>query len=153
MHCKSVDEKFWHCCTICNAGKKCFFFFYFSLNSFLTMKSILTENSVEHTLKDNSPHYLMHPMWCTHFRWQGSTPFLATPLSFGQMGSSTFWSFHLLTVCVPPSCRKLEISVNIYTRALKFWMMYPWTQAIRFRENQILLLSVSLLVGLLPYWN
>ena len=42
---------------------------------------------------------------------------------------------------------------NIDARTLKFCMGHPWTQSLRFRENQIVCMSLSLLVGLLPYWN
>ena len=49
------------------------------------------------------------------------------------------------------SGRKLEISVNIDARTLKFCMRHPWTHSLRFGENQIVCMSVSLLVGLLPY--
>ena len=85
--------------------------------------------------------------------------FLAPPLPFGQMRSSISWVLHLLTVClsvslcpcVPVSSRKLEISVNIDARTLKFCMRHPWTHSLRFRENQIVCMSLSLLVGLLSY--
>ena len=50
-----------------------------------------------------------------------------------------------------PSGRKLEISVNIDARTLKFCIRHPWTHSLRFGENQIVCMSVSLLVGLLPY--
>ena len=60
-----------------------------------------------------------------------------------------------LTPCVPPSLcpsgRKLEISVNIDARTLKFCMSHPWTKSLRFRKNQIVCMSLSLLIGLLPY--
>ena len=58
---------------------------------------------------------------------------------------------HKLTPCVYPSGIKLEISVNIDARTLKFGMKHPWTQSLRYRENQISCMSASLLVGLLPY--
>ena len=85
--------------------------------------------------------------------------FLAPPLPFGQMRSSTSWVLHLLSAflsfflsfCLPFSGRKLEISVNIDARTLKFCMNHPWTQSLRFRENGIVCMSLSLLVGLLPY--
>merc|ERR1712112_653635 len=50
-----------------------------------------------------------------------------------------------------PSGRKLEISVNIDERTLKFCMSHPWTKSLRFRKNQIVCMSLSLLIGLLPY--
>ena len=43
------------------------------------------------------------------------------------------------------------LTVNVDARSLKFGMKHPWTQSLRFRENQISCMSVSLLVGLLPY--
>ena len=58
---------------------------------------------------------------------------------------------NLLTYFLSPSGRKLEKSVNIDARTLKFCMSHPWTQSLRFRENQIDCMSLSLLVGLLPY--
>ena len=58
---------------------------------------------------------------------------------------------NLLTYFLSPSGRKLEKSVNIDARTLKFCMNHPWTQSLRFRENQIVCMSLSLLVGLLPY--
>ena len=106
--------------------------------------------------------------------------FLAPPLPFGKMQSSTSWVLHLLTPFfssafalwanaelyilgpsltpflpsfLPFSGRKLKISVNIDARTLKFCMSHPWTQSLRFRENQIVCMSLSLLVGLLSYWN
>ena len=51
------------------------------------------------------------------------------------------------------SGRKLEKSVNIDGRTLKFCMSNPQTQSLRFRENQIYFMSVSLLVGLHIYLN
>merc|ERR1712081_165229 len=59
---------------------------------------------------------------------------------------SSFLPFFL-----PFSGRKLEISVNIDARTLKFCMRHPWTHSLRFGENQIFCTSLSLLVGLLPY--
>ena len=56
-----------------------------------------------------------------------------------------------LSVSLPPSGRKLEITVNIDARTMKFCMRHHWTQSLRFRENQIFCMSVSLLVALLPY--
>ena len=56
-----------------------------------------------------------------------------------------------LPFCLPFSGRKLEKSVNIDARTLKFCMSHPWTQSLRFRENQIVCMSLSLLVGSLPY--
>merc|ERR1712112_24254 len=55
------------------------------------------------------------------------TPFLSFSLSF----------------FLPFSGRKLEISVNIDARTLKFCMRYPWTKSLRFGENQIVCMSVS----------
>ena len=74
----------------------------------------------------------------------------------GKCGALHLGSF---TSCVPVSLsfflsfsgRKLEKSVNIDARTLKFCMNHPWTQSLRFRENQIVCMSLSLLVGLLPY--
>ena len=47
---------------------------------------------------------------------------------------------YLLTPSLSPflshSGRKLEKSVNIDARTLKFCMSHPWTQSLRFRENQ-----------------
>ena len=85
--------------------------------------------------------------------------FLAPPLPFGQMRSSTSWVLHFLSSFLSPflsfflthSGRKLKISVNIDARTLKFCMRHPWTQSLRFRENQIVCMSFSLLVGLLPF--
>ena len=56
-----------------------------------------------------------------------------------------------LSFFLPHSGRKLEKSVNIDARTLKFYMSHPWTQSLRFRENQIDCISLSLLVGLLLY--
>ena len=56
-----------------------------------------------------------------------------------------------LTYFLPYSGRKLEISVNIDARTLKFCMNHPWTQSLRFGENRIVCMSLSLLVGLLLY--
>ena len=58
-----------------------------------------------------------------------------------------------LPFSLPHSGRKLKISANIDARTLKFCMRHPWTHSLRFGENQIVCMSVSLLVGLLPYWN
>ena len=81
--------------------------------------------------------------------------YLALPLPFGQMRSSTSWVLHSLcpSLCpsLPVSGRKLEISVNIDARTLKFCMSHPWTKSLRFRKNQIVCMSLSLLIGLLPY--
>ena len=79
--------------------------------------------------------------------------FLAPPLPFGQARSSTSWVLHLLNYFLPFSSRKLEISINIDAMILKFCMRHPWIQSLRFRKNQIFCMSLSLLVGLLPYWN
>ena len=49
------------------------------------------------------------------------------------------------------SGRKLERSLNFDARTLKFCMRNPWTQSLRFRENQIVCMSASLLVSLFPY--
>ena len=47
----------------------------------------------------------------------------------------------LFTTSLPyslsPSGRKLEISVNIVARTLKFYIEYPWTESVRFRTNQL----------------
>ena len=63
------------------------------------------------------------------------TPFLPFCLSFSLSFSG----------------RKLEKSLNFDARTLKFCMRHPWTQSLRFRENQIVCMSLSLLVGSLPY--
>ena len=105
-------------------------------------------------------------------------PVLDPPLPFGKMQSSTSWVLHLLTPFfssafalwanaelyilgpsltpflpsfLPFSGRKLKISVNIDARTLKFCMSHPWTKSLRFRENQIVCMSLSLLVDLFPY--
>ena len=65
--------------------------------------------------------------------------------------SLTYLLTYLLTFSLSFSERKLEKSVNIDARTLKFCMNHPWTQSLRFRENQIVCMSLSLLVGLLPY--
>merc|ERR1712081_122645 len=75
---------------------------------------------------------------------------------FGKCGALHLGPFtYLLTYSLPFSLRysgrKLEKSVNIDARTLKFCMSHPWTQSLRFRENQIVCMSLSLLVGLLPY--
>merc|ERR1712081_106168 len=57
----------------------------------------------------------------------------------------------LLTNLLTDSGRKLEKSLNFDARTLKFCMNHPWTQSLRFRENQIVCMSLSLLVGLPPY--
>ena len=57
----------------------------------------------------------------------------------------------LLTDLLTDSGRKLEKSLNFDARTLKFCMNHPWMQSLRFRENQIVCMSLSLLVGLLPY--
>ena len=86
-----------------------------------------------------------------------TSPIISSAFALWPMQSSTSWSFHLLTYLLtnslPFSKRKLEKSVNIDARTLKFCMNHPWTQSLRFRENQIVCMSLSLLVGLLPYWN
>ena len=82
--------------------------------------------------------------------------FLAPPLPFGQMRSSASWVLHLLpfslsaflSAFLSHSERKLEKSLNFDARTLKFCMRHPWTQSLRFRENWIVCMSVSLLVGL-----
>ena len=56
-----------------------------------------------------------------------------------------------LSFSLPFSRGKLEISVNINARTLKLCMRHPWTQSLRFRENQIFCMSVSLLFCSLPY--
>ena len=56
-----------------------------------------------------------------------------------------------LSFFLPHSGRKLEKSLNFDARTLKFCMRHPWTQSLRFRENQIVCMSLSLLVGSLPY--
>ena len=92
--------------------------------------------------------FLHYSQMITHFQ------LCLCPL--GKCGALHLGSF---TYCVPvslppslcPSGRKLEISVNIDARTLKFCMRHPWTHSLRFRENQIVCMSVSLLVGLLPY--
>merc|ERR1712239_39206 len=79
----------------------------------------------------------------------------APPLPFGQMRSSTSWVLHFLSFflsfSLPFSRRKLEKSLNFDATTLKFCMRHPWTQSFRFRENQIVCMSLSLLVGSLPY--
>ena len=86
------------------------------------------------------------------------------PPPFSPLISSAFalWANAELYILVPSltyslsyslshSGRKLEKSVNIDARTLKFCMSHPWTQSLRFRENQIVCMSLSLLVSLLPY--
>merc|ERR1712112_759699 len=68
------------------------------------------------------------------------------------LGTSLTYSLSFfLPFSLPFSGRKLEKYVNIDARTLKFCMSPPWTQSLRFRKNQIVCMSVSLLVGLLPY--
>ena len=73
------------------------------------------------------------------------------------MRSSTSWVLHFLSFSLSPflshSGRKFKISVNINDRILKLCMRHPWSHSLRFGENQIVCMSVSLLVGLLSYWN
>merc|ERR1712121_449940 len=87
-----------------------------------------------------------------------------SPPPFSPLISSAFalWAIAELYILGPsltPSLsfflthseRKLEKFLNFDARTLKFCMRHPWTQSLRFGENQIVCMSVSLLVGLLPY--
>ena len=65
--------------------------------------------------------------------------------------SLPFFLSFFLPFSLPFSGRKLEKSLNFDARTLKFCMRHPWTQSLRFRENQIVCMSLSLLVGSLPY--
>ena len=58
---------------------------------------------------------------------------------------------HLLRYLLRYSGRKLEKSLNFDARTLKFCMRHPWTHSLRFGENQIVCMSLSRLIGLLPY--
>ena len=65
--------------------------------------------------------------------------------------SLTYFLSFFLPFSLPFSGRKLEKYVNNDARTLKFCLNYPWTQSLRFREKQIVCMSVSLLVGLTLY--
>merc|ERR1712081_70038 len=57
------------CCTLCDARTACgnlhSLFFYCTVNSFPTMNSLLTVNSVTHALQETSPCYLTQLRCCT----------------------------------------------------------------------------------------
>ena len=65
--------------------------------------------------------------------------------------SLPFFLSFFLSFSLSPSERKLEKLLNFDATTLKFCMRHPWTQSLRFRENQIVCMSLSLLVGSLPY--
>ena len=94
------------CCTLCGAftacGKLCSLFFYCNVNSLLTM------NSVKHTLQNTSPHYMMHILrvassahfffivtWTLYWPWSvasSTTSFSIVLWTF--FGPWTLWSIH-----------------------------------------------------------
>ena len=86
-----------------------------------------------------------------HYSPPATHPIICSDFALYVMQSSTSWYLHLLPFFLPFSGRKFKISVNIDARTLKFCMRHPQTHSLRFRENQIVCMSVSLLVGLLPY--
>ena len=74
------------------------------------------------------------------------------------MRISSSWSIHLLTYLLIPSLpvpiqRKIGNHCQYWCYDTETLHKHPWILSLRFRDNQIFCMSVSLLVGLLPYWN
>ena len=86
-------------------------------------------------LWENAELYIMGPSLTYSLFWLGLCPFGKCRAL--HLGSFTYLLPFFLSSFLPFSRRKLKKSVNVDARTLQFCMSHPWTQSLRFRENQI----------------
>ena len=129
MHFKILNHVTWRSfaagCTLCDActmcGKLRLLFFYSAVNPFPTVNSLLTMNSVNHTLWDTSPHYLMQLCCCT--------------LCYAPTTCGEFSSLFFLLYCELLSDRELFTNHELQEAStLRYLILLPDTAYTKYRH-------------------